>query len=272
MAFTVSLALELFLLLHLQLPRDSRRLLVQTYFSSTNAVGGQAFTCFPSWVVSVSVAFSRALSSLIWVGVGTFGYTFRFALLISQITAIFTGVDAIALFLFFPETTFVRNTDINSDESDSKSKPEHGNVHAVDTEEVPSSVKKSYLQELRPFSPIDKTKNYLLLLLRPIPIVLYPATIFSLLTFASTLGFVIAALTTCGAIFQGPPYNMSAAINGLINIPSFIGNLLGSYCGGGLTDKIAEWQARRNNGIFEPEARLIALVIPFVLVPAGILM
>ena len=167
----------------------------------------------------------------------------------------------------------MRTTDINPNgaESASDDKPEDGKGHPVDTQEVPSSVKKSYLQQLK-ISPIDKTKNFLLLLLRPIPIVLYPATIFSFLTFASTLGFLIAALTTCGAVFQGPPYNMTPAINGLINIPSFIGNIVGSYCGGGLTDKIAEWQARRNNGIFEPEARLVALVIPFVLVPAGLLM
>lgn len=65
---------------------------------------------------------------------------------------------------------------------------------------------------------------------------------------------------------------MSPAINGLINIPGLIGNLLGSYCGGALTDKFAEWSARRNNGIFEPEARLTALIIPFFIVPAGILM
>ena len=75
MAFTVSSVLELFLLLHLRLPRDSRRLLVPTYFSSTNAVGGPAFIWFPSWVVSVSVVFFQVLLSLIWVGVGTFGYT-----------------------------------------------------------------------------------------------------------------------------------------------------------------------------------------------------
>ena len=143
---------------------------------------------------------------------------------------------------------------------------------SVEVQEHVQSNKKSYLQELKPFSTIDRTKNYFLMLLRPFPIILYPATIFSFLTFASTLGFLLAALTTAPSIFQAPPYNMSPAINGLINIPSFIGNLLGSYCGGGLTDKIATWQARRNNGIFEPEARLVVLVVPFFLVPAGLLM
>ena len=110
------------------------------------------------------------------------------------------------------------------------------------------------------------------MLVKPIPIILYPATIFSFLTFASTLGFLVAAITTAGAVFQSPPYNMTPAISGLINVPSFIGNLLGSYAGGGLTDMLAKWQARKNNGVFEPEARLTALIVPFFLVPAGLLM
>lgn len=65
---------------------------------------------------------------------------------------------------------------------------------------------------------------------------------------------------------------MSPAVNGLINIPSLIGTFLASYGGGGLTDRISEWQARKNNGIFEPEARLVALIIPAIITPAGLLM
>jgi hypothetical protein len=135
-----------------------------------------------------------------------------------------------------------------------------------------SGPKKTFLQELNPLPTIDRTKNLALMLLRPLPIVLYPATIFSALTFASSLGFLIAAISTAGAVFQSPPYNFSAAISGLINLPSFIGIFLGSYCGGGFTDIIAKWQARRNNGVFEPEARLLALIVPFFIVPAGLLM
>jgi hypothetical protein len=65
---------------------------------------------------------------------------------------------------------------------------------------------------------------------------------------------------------------MSPGINSLINIPATIGIIIGAYCGGGLTDKFVEWRARKNNGVFEPETRLIALVLPFFLVPVGLLM
>jgi hypothetical protein len=129
-------------------------------------------------------------------------------------------------------------------------------------------VKKTFFQELKPWSTIN-LENFILLFIRSFPISLYPAVIFSFLTYASSLGFFLATYTTNLSVFQAPPYNMSPAINGLINIPSLIGNLLGAYC---LTDKIVEWQARRNNGVFEPEARLIALIIPFFLFPAGLLM
>ena len=159
-----------------------------------------------------------------------------------------------------------------SDDNPGKHKPKGSGISTVAALEETVPVEKTYLKQLNPYSPIDRTKNYFLLLLKPIPIILYPAVVFSFLTFASTLGFLIAALTTCASVFQSEPYNFTPAMNGLINIPSFIGNLLGSYCGGGLTDKIAERQARKNNGIFEPETRLVALVIPFILVPAGLLM
>jgi hypothetical protein len=146
-------------------------------------------------------------------------------------------------------------------------------IHSVEAQTQGSqSRKKTYLEQLNPWSGISKDKNLLLLLLRPLPIFVYPAITFAIFAFASAIGFVVAVLSTNAAVFQSPPYNMTAAINGLINIPALIGTFLGAYCGGGLTDKIAEWQARRNNGIFEPEARLVALIIPFIITPAGLLM
>ena len=58
----------------------------------------------------------------------------------------------------------------------------------------------------------------------------------------------------------------------LINISGLIGTVLGAYIGGALTDKVAEWKARKNNGIYEPEFRLLILIIPFFVLPFGLLM
>ena len=65
---------------------------------------------------------------------------------------------------------------------------------------------------------------------------------------------------------------MNPGVQILIFLPEFFGVALGSYCGGGLTASLIEWQTRKNNGVFEPEQRLVALILPLLLVPTGVLM
>jgi MFS family permease len=65
---------------------------------------------------------------------------------------------------------------------------------------------------------------------------------------------------------------MSPGINSLIKVPGLIGSLLGSLYSGLLTDRYAQWCARKHNGNFEPETCLVALVLPFFFVPIGLLM
>lgn len=77
---------------------------------------------------------------------------------------------------------------------------------------------------------------------------------------------------TAAAVYQAPPYLMNIGVSGLYFAPAIIGIFIGAYVGGGLTDLIAEKMARRNNGIFEPESRLVALIFPFFLEPVGLLM
>lgn len=51
-----------------------------------------------------------------------------------------------------------------------------------------------------------------------------------------------------------------------------VGNLVGAYMGGNLTDIVVRWHAKRHSGIFSPEARLMVLVIPAILISVGCLM
>jgi hypothetical protein len=217
-------------------------------------------------------------SSTLWDGVGTFGYfLIQGILLIHKVGAIFAGVNALAFFFFFPEPQYTRDTSYKPTSTTAATPKDgcndaDGPSYILDSNEVAATQKKTFLEELKPYSKIDPNKNYLFLLLKPLPLVIYPATIFGFLVFASSLGFFLAALSVNPVVFQSPPYNMSPAINGLINIPSLLGHIAGAISGGYLTDKIAEWQARKNNGIFEPEARLVALIIPLIITPVGLLM
>ena len=184
------------------------------------------------------------------------------------------GIDAFAILFFFPETQYFRTHTAVTEQSDSGSdKREATVVPSTQVQERPTPPpKKTFLQEWRPWSGVNREENILKLFFRPWPVFVYPAVIFSTLSFSSSLGWFLVILSTNASVFQAPPYLMTPGINSLINIPAFVGQIFGAYCGGALTDTFAVWRARKNNGVFEPETRLVALIIPFIVVPIGLLM
>jgi hypothetical protein len=194
-----------------------------------------------------------------------------------------SGLNALAIFFFFPETLYNRKSNSNpepmvaglSEKGENKSAIQE--VHDASSPvpqlvEFPSGKKNTYLQELKPWSTIKPDASLITLFLRPWPCILYPAVIYTLLLYSAILAWVVCVVNTNAALFQSPPYNMSPGINSLLKIPSLIGILVGVICGGLVTDKYGAWRARKNNGIFEPEVRLEVLVLPFLIVPAGLLM
>jgi len=196
------------------------------------------------------------------------------------LTAICAGINFVGIALFFPETQFYRkpatglspsNPAPSSTSTDKDAGPE--------VEELPASMfppRKTFIQELNPWSGInpgiEKSTNFLFLFIRPWPMVVYPAVIYSFFVFSFNLACLLGVLNTAASVFQSPPYNMSAGVQSLIFVPEFFGVALGAYCGGGLTDRLVQWRTRKNNGVFEPEQRLLALILPLFLVPVGVLM
>ena len=101
----------------------------------------------------------------------------------------------------------------------------------------------------------------------------------------------VAFSSVSSFVLQAPPYNFSAGLVGLLGVPGLsksdvfkssqepgvltmtvVGNLAGAIGGGILTDIWAQRQARRNNGIFEPETRLTLLLFPAAADIVGLLM
>jgi len=182
--------------------------------------------------------------------------------------AIIAGVNVIAMFFFTPETQYYRKYVTGERQETGEAKEETTET----TAEVTSPPKKTFLEELKPWSKINPDASYIHLFVRPWPLVIYPAVIFAFLIFSVTLAWVVVFVNVNASIFQFPPYSMTPGIDGLVNIPAVIGIAFGSFVGGALTDYIAARKAKGNNGIFEPEFRLIALVFPGFIVPAGLLM
>ena len=70
-------------------------------------------------------------------------------------------------------------------------------------------------------------------------------------------------------IITAPPYNWPIANGGLCSIGGALGVLFGLPIGP-ISDHIAARLTRKNNGVREPEMRLVALAPAILLTPAGI--
>lgn len=57
------------------------------------------------------------------------------------------------------------------------------------------------------------------------------------------------------------PYHLSSLSTGLLYLAPFIGGVLGSSIAGKCSDIVCRWMTRRNGGVFEPEFRLVMVVL-----------
>ncbi|MBE7179668.1 MAG: hypothetical protein INR71_00385 [Terriglobus roseus] len=133
-------------------------------------------------------------------------------------------------------------------------------------EQIP---KKTWMQEMSLYSGAATNINLLESFIRPWPLVVYPAVIFAFLGYAITLAWVVAINILSIFVLQAPPYNWKPSINGLINIPGLLGNVFGAIVAGWCVDRYSVWRSRRSGGLFQPEWRLVAIIVPALIVPAG---
>src|SRR5882757_6327791 len=82
----------------------------------------------------------------------------------------------------------------------------------------------------------------------------------------------LVMITLIPLYFRVPPYNFQISSQGLVYIAPCIGAVSGAFLCGWPNDKISQWSARRNGGVFEPEMRLPVMVFPTLFVPMGVLL
>jgi hypothetical protein len=192
------------------------------------------------------------------------------------------GVALVAVFLFIPETQYPRASlaqDPSAQlhprglQSDSKS-PKTG-VSVEDNQVVTLPPRRSYLQQLNPWSGINpngRKASFVSLSLRGWPLILYPAVAYATVAFGFAVCGILMFIATYSIVFESPPYNMDPGIASLMFLFLAGGAFIGSFYGGLGTDLLSRYLSSKNNGIFEPESRLILLVGPLLLLPSGMIM
>ncbi|KAK3990002.1 protein HOL1 [Cladorrhinum sp. PSN332] len=192
------------------------------------------------------------------------------------LSVILTAINFLTVVFFVPETRYFRDSEDQgaaspAPESDTE-KTNGGPTPRIEARDANPPIvtsKNSWAQELSLWSGIPPDTSIFKLFIRPLPMFAYPCVIYAFLGYAVSLVLTVAVNILNSFVLQAPPYNWSPTVNGLINIPGFIGNLIGSYAGGWLVDIFCDWKARRNKGVFEPENRLFLCVLPLLITGAG---
>jgi Major Facilitator Superfamily len=212
--------------------------------------------------------------------------------------AIFCGACLPALVFFVPETAYRRsdylNTDITSDEirlqpkqvergtqdshprddgsiSEHHPKTAQANAEAEKgTEEAVIPKKISYLESLKPFNGRKTDDSFWKLFLRPFPLFAHPAILWACLTQGTLIGWTVFIGVMLGLIFLGAPLWWTEVNTGYSYVGPLVGAILGFLVAGGLSDWSAKLMTRHNNGIYEPEFRIILVIPQLIIGSAGL--
>ncbi len=212
------------------------------------------------------------------------------------LVAIFCAVCLPAIVFFCPETAFRRddylNLDLLASEADGQqgaemprkasqrdssgnegdtSAPKAEPDAAADAVALPAAAdaeggravpqKMSYWQSLALFNGRKSDENFFKLLLRPFPLFLQPAFLWASIAQGALIGWTVFIGVIMAEFFLGYPLWFDEVKTGYAYTGAFVGALLGFAISGVLADWSAKALTRWNNGIYEPEFRLV-LVIP----------
>ncbi|CAK7239425.1 MAG: hypothetical protein STHCBS139747_000855 [Sporothrix thermara] len=125
----------------------------------------------------------------------------------------------------------------------------------------PGPEKVSYIKSLALFNGRKSDENFFKLVLRPFPLFLQPAFLWASVTQGTLIGWTVFIGVIMAEFFLGYPLWWDEVKTGYAYTGAFVGAIFGFIIAGLLADWSAKKLTRMNNGIYEPEFRLV-LIIP----------
>lgn len=236
------------------------------------------YTSIITFMLATVSNFSSIICGPIVSGLG-WRYLFRFLVL-------FGGLQTILQFLFVPETQFRRDHRYDIDETgnlDTRtaaqqvrgSQPSPADIDdekqpatATNLEQVTTAQtippKKTFTQQLAVYNGVYSRENLFQLMISPFAVFLNVAVAWAILIGGFYLSLYVAVAFLLAQIFSAPPYLFNAREVGYLFTGPFIGGLISSVILGLVSDRVIRWCIRKNNGVYEPEYRLL-------LCPVGLL-
>jgi MFS family permease len=178
---------------------------------------------------------------------------------------IFTIVQFVLMFLFCPESAYLRDHAYDIDmvveekyeqlaETEHKREAVGGqSAEGPAIEATPSNrpipPMRSFTQRLAVYTGSYSNDSVIKQLIGPFVTLLNPGACWSTVTSGLlTMWYVTSAIIQAG-LFAGPPWNFNAAEVGYLSAGPFLGGLVGSAIMVFTSDPVAKWLATRNKGI-----------------------
>lgn len=199
------------------------------------------------------------------------------------ILAIFLGFNLILTYLFVPDTFWDREPKPNKrseletqaarratslmslpnllDENDLVSK-------ALETT---TDSPKSFKNRLSLVTGRHTDDKWWMVALRPFVLYAYPSVLFGSIVYSLAVVWLILISEVISEIFRGEEYGYSQQTVGLFYISPFIGGILGSMMTGMVSDRISRLLVKWNNGVYEPEFRLVMMIPATFFIAFGLL-
>ena len=126
------------------------------------------------------------------------------------------------------------------------------------TNQLREAPPKTFTQTLKPWNGRLRKDRWLRVAIRPFILFAYPSILWSTLVYSLSVGWLIVLSESVATIYRNPEtYNFTAIQTGLVYISPFVGGILGTAVAGKVSDIIVRFLARRNDGVYEPEFRLV---------------
>lgn len=117
---------------------------------------------------------------------------------------------------------------------------------------------KTFVETLKPWNGRLRQDNWLRAAVRPFILYAYPAILWSALIYSLSIGWLIVLSESVSVVYRDKEtYNFTAFQTGLVYLSPFIGGILGTAVAGKVSDIIVRYMSRRNDGVYEPEFRLV---------------
>ncbi|KAL4905551.1 hypothetical protein BDW74DRAFT_177920 [Aspergillus multicolor] len=184
--------------------------------------------------------------------------------------AALAGAQLVLAFFFLPETKYERSL-ASFQEGDSTSEGDADakvGADVVCTERPPLDFERyaprTWRSDMRLWVGKPDWVMVWDVLRQTFELLLFPNVFWALCLNGLTIGTNIAIGTTYANILHAPPYNWPNKSASYVNCGQIVVALLALPLLGHGSDWIAKYRARKNNGLHEPETRIISLIIPII--------